>query len=124
LADPPFVSCAANASSVEQVHSRLGHPSLANLKVMVPSLKNVSEFLFEACQLGKHTRASFPSRVDRRASAPFVLVHTDVWGPSRTVSRNGHRYFVTFIDDYSRMTWLYLMKDRSELFSIFTEFCV
>ena len=35
------------------------------------------------------------------------------------VSRTGFRYFVTFVDDYSRTTWLYLMKNRSELFSNF-----
>jgi transposase InsO family protein len=48
-----------------------------------------------------------------------MLVHSDVWGPSRVTSKLGFRYFVTFVDDYSMVTWLYLMKDCSELFSIF-----
>ena len=55
--------------------------------------------------------------------SPFVLVHSDVWGPSRVVSILGFQYFVTFIDNYSRYTWLYLMKNRSELFTIFESFC-
>ena len=39
------------------------------------------------------------------------------------MSPTGFKYFVTFVDDFSRMTWLYLMKSRSELFSHFTAFC-
>ncbi|RVW78786.1 Retrovirus-related Pol polyprotein from transposon TNT 1-94 [Vitis vinifera] len=56
------------------------------------------------CQLGKHTRVSFPKRLNNRAKSPFELVHTDVWGPCRTASTLGFQYFVTFIDDYSRCT--------------------
>ncbi|RVX18130.1 Retrovirus-related Pol polyprotein from transposon RE2 [Vitis vinifera] len=52
--------------------------------------------------LGKHTRVSFPKRLNNRAKSPFELVHTDVWGPCRTASTLGFQYFVTFIDDYSR----------------------
>ena len=46
-----------------------------------------------------------------------------MWGSCQIVSPTGFRYFVTFVDDYSRTTWLYLMKNRSELFSHFRAFC-
>ena len=46
-----------------------------------------------------------------------------MWGPCPIVSPTEFRYFVTFVDDYSRTTWLYLMKNRSELFSHFRAFC-
>ena len=62
-------------------------------------------------------------RVNKRASAPFELVHSDVWGPCPMVSLIRFWYFVTFIDDYSRITWLYLMKNHLELFSNFRAFC-
>ena len=52
----------------------------------------------------------------------FELVHIDVWGPSKSTSTLGFRYFVTFINGYSRCTWLFLMKTRAELFSIFQKF--
>jgi len=48
--------------------------------------------------------------------------HSDVWGPNRVNSTLGLSYFVTFIDDFSRCTWLFLMKSRFELFSIFQTF--
>ena len=72
----------------------------------------------------KHTRISFPRNLDPRAKSRFELVHTDVWGPSTSASILGFRYFVTFIDDYSRCTWLFLMKTRAKLFSIFKKFHV
>ena len=52
----------------------------------------------------------------------FSLVHSDIWGPSRVSSTLAFSYFVSFIDDYSICTWVFLMKDRSELFSIFKSF--
>ena len=78
----------------------------------------------ESCQLGKHTRVSFPKRLDPRTKSSFELVHTDVWDPSRFASALGFHYFVTFIDDYSRCTLLFLIKTRAELFSIFKKFHV
>ena len=70
----------------------------------------------------KHTRVSFPQRLDQRTKSHFEFVNTDIWGPSRVESTLGFRYFVTFVDDYSRCTWLFLMKTRAKLFSIFQKF--
>ena len=76
----------------------------------------------ESCQFAKHYRLSYSPRVNKRASAPFELVHSDVWGPCPVVSPTRFRNFITFVDDYSQTTWLYLMKNRSELFSHFRAF--
>ncbi|RVW87594.1 Retrovirus-related Pol polyprotein from transposon RE1 [Vitis vinifera] len=86
------------------IHNRLGHPSLSKFQKMVPRFSTLSSLPCESCQLGKHTRVSFPKCVNNRAKSPFEFVHTDVWGPCRTASTLGFQYFVTFIDDYSRLT--------------------
>ena len=121
----PFSHPVANLceSTVREAHCRLGHPSTAVLRKMRPDLP-LSSFNFhcESCQLGKHTRRPYPPRVTNRVSCCFNLVHSDVWGPCPTKSTLGFQYFVSFIDDYSRTTWIYLMKSRSEVFSIFQEF--
>ena len=62
-------------------------------------------------------------RVNKRAFAPFELVHSDVWDPCLVSSPTGFKYFVTFVDDFSHVTWLYLMKSCSKLFSHFSAFC-
>ncbi|RVW79915.1 Retrovirus-related Pol polyprotein from transposon RE1 [Vitis vinifera] len=79
------------------IHSRLGHPSLSKFQKMVPSFSSLSSLACESCQLGKHTRVSFPKHLNNRAKSPFELVHTDVWGPCRTASTLGFQYFVTFM---------------------------
>ena len=68
--------------------------------------------------LSRHRRVSFSSRVVSHVAHPFELVHSDVWGPMNIASNKVH-YFVTFVDDFSRMTWLFLIKNRSELFFVF-----
>ncbi|RVW98399.1 hypothetical protein CK203_026795 [Vitis vinifera] len=86
--------------------ARLGHPSLSKFQNMVSRFSTLSSLACESCHLGKHTRVLFPKRLNHRAKSPFELVHTDVWGPCRTASTLGFQYFVTFIDDYSRLTIL------------------
>ena len=104
------------------IHSRLGHPSLSKFQNMVTRFSTLSSLACKSYQLGKHTHVSFPKRLNNRAKSPFELVHTDVCGPCRTASTLGFQYFVTFIDDYSRCTLLFLMKNRAELYSIFQKF--
>jgi hypothetical protein len=82
---------------------------------------NVSKFQCETCELSKHHRVSFSHSINK-SDALFVLVQTDVWGPSRVVSLSGYRWSVSFIDDFSRTTWVYLLKDKSDVFSVFQMF--
>ncbi|RVX12830.1 hypothetical protein CK203_009792 [Vitis vinifera] len=91
--------------------TRLGHPSLSKFQKMVLRFSSLSSLACESCQLGKHTRVSFPKRLHNRAKSPFELVHTNVWGPCQTALQKGyhcysfetHRYFlsadVTFFED-------------------------
>ena len=119
----PF--CSTTCTSTEApllLHSRLGHPSLSKFRKLVPHFSSLSSLECESYQLGKHTRVSFPKRLDPRTKYPFELVHIDVWGPSRSESILGFCYFVTFIDNYFRCTWLFLIKILAKLFSIFQKF--
>ena len=103
-------------------HCRLGHPSLPLLKKLCPQFSSLLSLDCEFCQFAKYHCFSSRPRVNKRAGAPFELVHSNVWGPCPIVSLTGFCYFVTFFDDYSRTTWLYLIKNRSELFSHFRAF--
>ena len=93
------------------------------MKKLYPQSSILSSLNCESCLYAKLHRAYLSPRANNRVSAPFELVHSDVWGPYPIVSPTGFRYFVTFVDDYSRTTWLYLMKNRSELFSHFCALC-
>ena len=119
---PRTIACSSISTPFEE-HCRLGHPSLPLLKKLCPQFNKLSSLDCESCQFAKHHRLSSSPRVNKRASVPFELVHSDVWGPCSIMSKPGFKYFVTFVDDNSRVTWLYLMKNRSELFSHFCAFC-
>jgi Integrase core domain len=53
----------------------------------------------------------------------FDLIHSDLWGHAPVDSKEGFKYFVTFIDDKSRATWLYLLKSKIEVYETFQVFC-
>ncbi|KAJ9556676.1 hypothetical protein OSB04_011290, partial [Centaurea solstitialis] len=97
-------------------HRRLGHPSFGYLKMLFPSLfLNKSTCIkCETCVLAKNHRVSFNSS-NTRVNSVFSLVHSDVWGPAPNSKKNQFRYFVLFVDDFSRMTWVYFMKHKSEV---------
>lgn len=89
-------ACFESISVLDDVmiwHYRLGHPSFSYLKNLLPSLfknKKNSSFQCEVCQIAKHHRSSFPSR-PYQASKPFMLIHSDVWGPCRTSTMSGKK---------------------------------
>ena len=73
------------------------------------------------CQFGKQTALPFNNNV-YHALSPFDLIHSDVWGPSPITTQGGSRYFVIFVDDFSRYTWIYLFKNCYELSQIYRDF--
>ena len=92
-------------------HKRLGHPNSRILSYLWKSglLNNKvhsSPIVFAdcaACKLGKSKILPFPSE-GSKATHSFEIIHSDVWGISPTISHAQYKYFVTFIDDYSRYT--------------------
>ena len=70
---------------------------------------------------GKQTKLPF-NKSDSFSSAPFDLIHYDIWGPAPVPTKGGSKYFVMFVDDFSLYTWIYLLHHRSELASIYQTF--
>ena len=75
----------------------------------------------ESCLEGQKTKRSFSTKGER-VKEPLELIHSDVCGPLNVQARGGYEYFVTFIDDYSRYGYIYLMQRKSETFENFKEF--
>ena len=104
-------------------HRRLGHLSFSQIRKAckyqavrgLPDIKIPENTIFKSCQFGKQTRTNFPEK-EGSASRLLELVHTDVCGSSRKMSPRGEEYFILFIDDYSRMCWIGLMKRKDEVF--------
>ena len=77
----------------------------------------------EACIKGKAHTIPYPSKATHRAEKVLELVHTDVC-VMPVSSRDGHRYFVSFIDDYSRYAMIYLLRKKSEAMRAFHHYKV
>ena len=92
------------------------------LRHRFPSLFKKSDyFQCEICQFAKYKRFYLRSQ-PYQCSKPFALIHSDLWGPSRVLSISNKRWFITFIDDHSRVCWVYLLHDKSEVESVFKSF--
>ncbi|XP_049935028.1 retrovirus-related Pol polyprotein from transposon RE2 isoform X2 [Nymphaea colorata] len=118
------LSGAEDRSTIMRWHERLGHLPFQLIKKLFPSLfhsMSMDSFTCEVCQLAKHVRASYPISFNK-TTRPFALVHYDVWGPSGVPTCRGFHYFMTLIDDYSRCTFVYLLKERSEVLVIVKNF--
>ena len=113
-------------ANVDIWHSRRGHPSkviLDNLfhlnKLYVKGTSNKLEF-YSACQLGKAKQLPFLES-SRQSFVPLALIYYDVW-VSPVQSTGGCSYYVLFIDDYSRYSWLYPLHRKADVFETFVKF--
>jgi len=104
-------------------HRRLGHPSFGYLKILFPSLftSNTKPIKCETCIRAKNHKVTFPLN-NNRVNSAFSLVHSDVWGPALNSHNNQFQYFVLFVDNFSRMTWIYFLKHKSEVLDKFYAF--
>ena len=90
------------------------------LKVFQKFKQNMMESA-KLCAKGKNTKKTFPSS-ESKAKGILEIIHSDVCGPMSSSSLSGYVYYVSFIDDFSRKTWIYFMKNKDEVFNKFKEF--
>jgi hypothetical protein len=108
-------------------HRRLAHINYKALPCVSKAIKGLREFKVDhegvcnGCAQGKNIKNPFPKR-DSKAEGVLELIHSDVCGPMPSTSINGYVYYVSFIDDYSRKTWVYFLKSKDEVFGKFKEF--
>ena len=106
-------------------HMRLGHPSSRVLNNVLHSIdqssKKSSLNFCDACQYGKLHQISFPLSTVK-STCPFDIVHGDVWCSAPCLSTAGFRYYVIFVDDCSKFSWIFPLKTKSEVHTVFLEF--
>jgi hypothetical protein len=108
-------------------HRRYAHinyqelPFLKRMVEGIPELRSTHEGICKGCALGKNIKKPFPSN-NNKSKEILDLIHSYVCGPMPVKSLGGSSYYVIFIDDYSRKTWLYLLKTKDKVFNKFQEF--
>jgi transposase InsO family protein len=107
-------------------HRRMGHMHFDNLvKVSkreavreMPQITKPTNTLCKHCQQGKQTKTRFKSK-EYSTTKPLEIVHTDLVGPTTKKGLKGERYFMLLVDDYTRMTVVFFLKNKSEAFENF-----
>jgi hypothetical protein len=107
-------------------HSRLGHPSSNVLHNIFPSFStgSNSNTVTEHCQhclAGKMHQLPF-STSNKIVTSPFELIHADLWGSAPIIASNAFRFYLVFVDEFTKFTWVYLLKHKSDTFQVFTQF--
>ena len=112
-------SRACSSRSLKEWHDILGHCNTKDIlkleedSVSGMKINNVKEFECGVCIQGKMTQ--YKNReADKRATKPLGLVHTDLAGPIDPESKEGFRFVLSFVDDYSGHITLYLLKNKSD----------
>jgi hypothetical protein len=120
-------STSSSSDLCEIWHRRMAHLHHGALRVLREMVTGVPDFssehheLCKGCTLGKYTKTAFPSS-DSRAAGILDLIYSDVCGPMSSASLTGSLYYVVFIDDFSRKSWIFFMKTKGQVFSRFQEF--
>lgn len=111
-------------------HRRMGHLNSSDLNKMKEGAVVGMDFKDKAvidkstcvvCCQGKQSRLPF-NHVGTRSSEVLNTIHSDVCGPMEVTSIGGCRYFLIFVDDYTRMTFVYFLKAKNQVFKYFKEF--
>jgi hypothetical protein len=116
-----------SVSSSELWHRRLAHlnyralPVLSKMVTGLPEIQIDHNKVCKGCALGKNVKGSFISS-DNRSKGILNIIHSDVCGQMTVPSLGNFVYYVLFIDDYSRKTWIYFLKAKDEVFKKFQDF--
>ncbi|GBN88543.1 Retrovirus-related Pol polyprotein from transposon TNT 1-94, partial [Araneus ventricosus] len=105
-------------------HTRLCH---LNAKYMLKmkdyiDIDDVNDFKCETCDISKITRKTHPNIDKNQSSEILELLHADLCGPIQPESYGGAKYFMVLVDDFSGMYFTYFLKNKNEVFDIFSQF--
>ena len=123
---PKAVALLGKAVKALVWHKRFGHPYEEVMSIMLRNFRqsvstDSSPMVCSSCLSGKMCRQPFPVK-ETRASVLFEKVHSDIWGPTPTKSLEGFRYYVSFIDEFSRFLWIFPIVNKSDVFQVFINF--
>ena len=103
-------------------HRRLSHLNFGYINKLIgkdlvrglPLLKLDNDILCAACEQGKIAKSSHKSLIEHSVSQPLELIHIDLCGPSTAPSLSGKQYLLVIVDDYTKFTWVFFLRQKSD----------
>jgi histone deacetylase 1/2 len=113
-------------SDLHKWHVRLGHAHIKAVQSVLQSCNipwsNKTPFLpCTICCIGKSHRLYAPIS-STIYTKPFEVIHCDLWGPAPFTSYYGYNYYITFVDTFTKYTWIYFLKNKSDAIRAFTQY--
>ena len=112
-------------------HRRLGYMPFDTIQQMVNSCQGLEDlqgismprnYISASVRQGKATNMDQPKSIQARADRPLQVVHFDLFGPCKHSSFAGHNYCIVLVDDHTRYTWVYTVKNKSDVFDVLKKF--
>lgn len=122
-----FSTARGNVDNTLLWHLRMSHLNVSDVNKLPNAAEGVTietksdNIRCTHCAEGKQTRLPF-NKVGSRATQPLELIHSDLCGPMEHLSVSGMKYFITFVDDYTRMFHVYFLKDKLNISEVFKDF--
>ena len=109
----------------------MGHASYKHLSIVskhesvldIPKLSRVNNVVCGPCQLGKQMKAKHPGTQTSATSRPLELLHLDLMGPTRFESLGGRKYIMVVVNDFTRYTWIILLRSKSDALEYIEALC-
>jgi len=130
--DPDSMNSVMETITVMELHKRMGHisPSVARhlaesglVSGIKVDLSSGEKVFCESCVYAKATRKLIAKEHAGECATEFGgEVHTDLWGPAPVETLGGRRYYISFTDDKTRLTYLHLLRQKSEAFTAYKDF--
>jgi histone deacetylase 1/2 len=115
-----------NENNFHLWHFRLGHANSTAIKTIlnlckVPCSNKNASLSCTFCCIGKSHRLHAPLS-STVYTKPFEVIHCDLWGPAPFVSYYGYSYYITFVDTFTKYTWIYFLKSKADALKAFKQF--
>lgn len=109
-------------TQLDLLHAKLGHASYSKMKhIDVDNCKGITEYNYGVCYNSKYHKLPFTIS-SSRALESFDLIHLDLWGSYKVRALDGASYFLTVLDDHSRVTWTFLLHNKKQVEKIVSDF--
>ena len=112
----------AKINQVDLWHQWLGHASHKQLEkiskcdavIGLPKFKKKEKYICGPCQIGKQVKSKHPTVTEVQTSRPLELLHIDLMGPTRFQNLGGKKYILVVVDDFTRYTWVVLLRYKAK----------
>ena len=112
----------AKINQVDLWHQQLGHVSHKQLEniskcdvvIGLPMFEKIEKCIYGPCQIGKQVKSKHPSVTEVQTSRPPKFLHIDLMGPAKVQSLGEKKYILVVVDDFTRYTWVVLLRDKVE----------